>query len=215
MHAQSQDQEWTRRLPAPLRWGVPAVALFALLWWTEVRPPEPHDPAFLDELVVLRGQLVDAPAPAFQLRALDGTAMGLDTFRGEWVFLNFWASWCEPCREEMPAMARLAASMRGRPFRMVAISIDEDPARMVGFLQEAGIDTRDMVILHDPTGVSARSYGTVLLPETYWIDPNGRIAARFQGDYAWDHPEIRRALSQTMQRGWKRGTGERSASFFR
>lgn len=202
---QRDEARWALALPAPLKIGVPILLVLSLVWWTQARPPVRYDAAFAEELSMMRAQLVDTPAQPFSLPALNGSTIDLGAFRGEWVFLNFWASWCEPCRDEMPAMARLAESMRGRPFKMVAISIDEDPTAMTSFLSGAGISTADMIVLHDPSGMSARSYGTLLLPETYWIDPSGQIAARFQGDYPWDSSEVRRALEQTMARPWKPG----------
>jgi peroxiredoxin len=146
--------------------------------------------------------LSPAPAPAWQtgaalleepsrpVAALDfsattlaGTTVRLSELRGQVVFLNFWATWCVPCKAEMPAMERVHQALRGQSFRMAAVNLQEDPASMRKFVDELGL-TFDIVL--DPTGEITRNYGVNNLPLTYLIDKRGRIVARALGERPWD-----------------------------
>ncbi|TVR01507.1 MAG: TlpA family protein disulfide reductase [Deltaproteobacteria bacterium] len=178
---------------------LPLLLLLGLLAWQR---PDPAAGVLVDGLVQLGGERVDRRAPDFELPGLDGTSRRLADHAGHLIFLNFWASWCEPCREEMPAMVNLARTLQRRPFAMVAVSLDEDPQALRDFLVQEGIDPTSMVILHDPEGRSAREYGTELLPETWLITPRGRVFARFQGALPWDDPSVIRFMERLM-RAWQ------------
>ena len=194
-----------REVLLPPAWGWMAVLVtLALLWWASLPQGwERYDRGFLEDASRLRAQIVDRQAATYALPDRRGQVVASTHFAGRWVFLNFWASWCEPCREEMPAMARLAAAMDPQRFVMVAISLDEDEGAMERFLGDAGIDTSRMLILRDAQGSVARQFGTSLLPETYVIDPGGRVVVRFQGEYPWDVPDLRLFFERLMQRPWK------------
>ena len=129
-------------------------------------------------------------AVSFDLQDLSGASHSLASYRGSLVFLNFWATWCGPCRTEMPAMQalheRLAA---GSDFVMLAINLQED-AELVGrFAEELGLSFR---ILLDSSGKVAAGYGARTLPMSYLIDKDGAILARVVGVRSWDRPEFER-----------------------
>jgi thiol-disulfide isomerase/thioredoxin len=107
----------------------------------------------------------------------------LGDLKGQVVFLNFWATWCVPCKAEMPAMERLHRALRGQPFRMLAVNLQEDPAAIRKFVDELGL-TFDIVL--DPTGTITRDYAVNNLPLTYLIDKQGLIVARALGERPWD-----------------------------
>ena len=148
------------------------------------------------------GQAVEAGAPApLQVheapRALpelaitdrNGDPVTLTEFRGKTVLLNLWATWCVPCREEMPALDRLQARLGGDAFQVVALSIDRGGAEVVQrFYAEIGI--RNLEIFTDPTGKVARDLAIPGLPVTLLVDGEGRETARAIGPVAWDEPEI-------------------------
>ena len=109
-----------------------------------------------------------------------------DDYRGRVVLLNIWATWCLPCRIEMPAMERLSRDLAGTDFRIVAVSVDEDDSSVVNaFVRELGL-TFD--ILHDRSGAIKRSYQTTGVPESFVIDRHGVIVKKVIGAAQWDGP---------------------------
>lgn len=179
------------------------IAVASVAWVTVAVSDERYDRLVLDAAAVTEAELVDRPAPDFVLPDLAGNPVSLSSFRGEVVFLNFWATWCPPCREEFPAMLELAGAMRDRPFRMVAVSQDEDRAALDAFLADLGVDPALVTVLHDPSGEVARSWGTLLLPETYFIDPDGVLAFRYQNSRPWAESSYRQILERMAVRRWK------------
>lgn len=137
----------------------------------------------------LGGQQVDGVPHDFELRTLDGGRLKLSDLRGEVVFLNFWATWCPPCREELPAMRELADRLKGRPFRMVAVSQDEGWSALQGFFGPRGAPPGVTVAL-DPGGRLARLYGTEKLPETYVVGRKGAVLARWVNAQPWASAEL-------------------------
>lgn len=151
--------------------------------------------AVVKTVAQLDGQWVGRAAPPFELNDLEGQPHTLAQYRGQVVFLNVWASFCEPCRKEMPSMEALVRQYQARGMAMVAISVDPQAQDARAFMQEFMPGQRSaMTILHDPTSATAQSYGTELLPETYIIDRNGIIVARFVNAYDWTRPEVKQLI---------------------
>jgi thiol-disulfide isomerase/thioredoxin len=107
----------------------------------------------------------------------------LQDFRGSVVLLNFWASWCPPCRAEMPSMERLNSELKGSDFVMVAVNVQEDPSLIKSFLREYELD---FPIYMDPDGSAAREIGVTGLPTSILIDRKGRAFAVVTGALEWD-----------------------------
>ncbi|TME27312.1 MAG: TlpA family protein disulfide reductase [Chloroflexi bacterium] len=125
-----------------------------------------------------------APAPDFSLSVLDGGTQDLLRERGNVVLLNFWATWCIPCREEMPELQRLADDLRGQQFTLLTIDLQEDAASINAFRTELGLR---LPVLLDEDGEVTRSYGVRALPATFLIDQRGvlrqqRLGPLAQGD---------------------------------
>jgi cytochrome c biogenesis protein CcmG, thiol:disulfide interchange protein DsbE len=127
-------------------------------------------------------------AADFQLQSLDGKPVRLSDFKGKVVFLNFWATWCEPCAVELPAIDRLGAYFKGKEIKVLTVSIDkEGKAAIEPFFakvlkkHEASFD-----VLLDTDQKISKSYGTFKVPETYIIDPSGRIRDKAEGIRDWD-----------------------------
>lgn len=179
------------------------LAALATVAAVEAGDRDRYDRLVVDSLIAERGELVDRPATPWALRDLDGNVHTLGSLRGQVVFLNFWASWCAPCRREFPSMMALQESMQGRDFRMIAISQDEDEAALRAFIEEIGVDTSRILILRDPDGEITRRYGTELLPETYLIDTEGSIVARFANERDWTSDSIRGVIERMAQRRWR------------
>jgi thiol-disulfide isomerase/thioredoxin len=119
----------------------------------------------------------------------NGRAMTLQDFRGKFVLLNVWATWCVPCRKEMPTLDRLQAKLGGPDFEVVALSIDRGGPLIVStFYSEIGI--RALRIYVDKTSDAATALGVVGIPVTLLIDREGREIGRKIGPAEWDSPEI-------------------------
>jgi peroxiredoxin len=146
---------------------VAAGAVFALL----ASPPE--EP-------VGRG----SRAPEFSLPRLGAEApVRLAELRGRVVLVNFWATWCRPCEDEMPAMQRLYETLAGTRFELLAISVDEDPALVEQFRDRLGLT---FPILLDPEQRVARAWQTFRFPETLLVGPDGQVIERYVGPKEWD-----------------------------
>lgn len=136
------------------------------------------------------------PAPDFTLPDLGGRSHRLSDLRGRVVFLNVWATWCPPCREEMPAMERLYRRFRNRDFAMLAVSADEDGAAAVGpFVEALGLT---FPVLLDPDGLVVRRYGITGFPETFIIDRQGQVVHHVVGPADWDSEAVDAFLLQLL-----------------
>lgn len=123
------------------------------------------------------------PAPDFTLKDMEGHAHRLSDFHGKVVFLNVWATWCPPCRMEMPSMERLYRRLRDRDFTMLAVSEDENGAAAVKpFIDEMGLT---FPVLLDEDGVVPPRYGVTGYPETFIIDRDGRVVQHTIGPEDW------------------------------
>ena len=128
------------------------------------------------------------PAPDFIVN--DGaTSVHLADYRGKVVLLNFWASWCGPCIEELPSLLDLHHS--DPRVVMLAVSVDEDPDAYASFIRQRHMD---LITVRDPAEHAASLFHTSMWPETYAIDRQGIIRRKFVGATDWSDPEIRRFL---------------------
>jgi len=144
-------------------------------------------------------------APAFQAPSLEGDTVGLSEYEGQVVLLNVWATWCAPCRQEMPSMERLYQTYGDDGLRVVAVSIDaragstDEFGRPGGDL-EAFADRHDLTftILHDPRGRIRDVYQTTGVPESFVIGKDGVIYKKVSGATEWDAPEHRRLIERLL-----------------
>jgi peroxiredoxin len=125
------------------------------------------------------------PAPDFSLPTLDGGELSLASLRGRVVLLNFWATWCKPCEDEMPAMQRLHDGLAGADFELLAVSVDEGDAEVRAFRDRLGLR---FPILLDPGKRAADAYQTFRFPESWLIGRDGTVVARYVGPREWDDP---------------------------
>ena len=123
---------------------------------------------------------VGGPAPAYAAPTLDGDTVTLAELQGRPVLLNIWATWCSPCREEMPDLQAVAEEYGPRGLQVVAVSIDQAGARedVRQFMAAYGVH---FTVLLDPAGMVSRAFTTVGVPETFLIDAGGTIRARWIG----------------------------------
>lgn len=139
--------------------------------------------------------LSDAPRPLPDMRFTDanGASTSLAAFRSRIVLLNIWATWCPPCREEMPTLDRLQATLGGPGFEVVALSIDEGGLSVVqAFMRRAGIQHLRPYV--DGSGDARSMFSGTGVPLTLLVDRDGREVSRKLGPAVWDHPEVLRLI---------------------
>ena len=138
---------------------------------------------------------VEAPDASF----IDGQGRErrLDAWRGKVVLVNLWATWCGPCREEMPALDRLQAALGGDDFEVVAISIDRGgPEGPAAFLAEVG--AQNLALYNDATGRIATQFGVFGMPTTILIDRDGAILGRLVGPAEWDAEDAQALIGAAL-----------------
>jgi len=135
--------------------------------------------------------------PSLALRDLQGKEHKLADYRGKVVLLNFWATWCDPCREEMPSMQRLQDKLAGQPFAILAIDYGEGAARISDFLKK--IPVRFTVLLDRDTS-AATAWKVKVLPTTLVLDPQQRIRYSVVGDLEWDSQSVEDTIKKLFPR---------------
>jgi len=128
-----------------------------------------------------------APAPELRLPDLSGRERGLAEFQGKVLLVNFWASWCSPCIEEMPSLERLAEQMRGKPFALVGVNVEESRFRAMTMAQRLKLG---FPVLLDVEGAVFKRWGATVLPTTYVLDAKGSVRYVAQGPIDWDAAEV-------------------------
>jgi len=132
------------------------------------------------------------PAPDFVLDDLDGKSHRLSDYRGKVVVVNFWATWCPPCREEMPSMQRAWEVIEPQGMMMLGINVGEDEDTIFSFTANYPVE---FPLLMDQDSAVITAWPVRGLPTTFVVDPAGRIAFRAIGGREWDDPELLAALS--------------------
>ena len=139
------------------------------------------------------------PAPPLALPDMDGKLHKLSDYRGKPVIVNFWATWCPPCRREMPSMNRAWQKLKDQGVVMLAVNVGEDEDTIFAFTGDYPVD---FPILLDKDGKAIHDWPVRGLPTTFVIDPEGRIVYRAVGGREWDEPEIM-ALVLELRKGKK------------
>ena len=125
--------------------------------------------------------------PDFSLRRDDGQAVALQDYRGKVVVLNFWASWCGPCVDELPSLMHFSERYKDKGVQVIGVSLDEDPDAYAEFLVVHQIN---FLTLRDPSHRVAESYGTFKLPETYIISGQGTLLNKIVGAADWSSQQF-------------------------
>lgn len=137
------------------------------------------------------------PLSAREAAVAPGPALvaALQRYRGQAVVVNFWATWCEPCREEMPALQRLARRLEGKGLAVLTVAVSDREAAVKDFLWEISVD---LPVLHDREQSECRAWGVRVLPTSVVLDRDHRPRLRAVGAVEWEAPEVRAQLEKLM-----------------
>lgn len=136
-------------------------------------------------------------APDFELPGEDGTVYRLSDFRGQVVVLSFWATWCPPCRYEMPSMERAWQQLKDKDVMFLGVNVGEDADTIFEF---TGTYPISFPVPMDIDGEVSKLYPLQGLPTTYVIDPEGRVAFRAVGSREWDDPSVMQRILNLRSR---------------
>jgi len=154
-----------------------------------------------DDQPKLGHKLTEVPkpvvAPEFTLEDMDEELHSLKDLRGKVVLLNFWATWCPPCRREMPSMERLHQKLNGENFAVIAVNQMEDGDHVFAYIGQLEVDP-SFTILFDKDSKVSSSFRVNGLPTTYLIDKQGKIRYRAIGGREFDHPEVEKQIMQLI-----------------
>lgn len=131
----------------------------------------------------------------FVTSTLDGTPYDLADHRGEAVLVNFWATWCPPCVEELPSMQQLAELLEEEPFALIIINMGEEPRVVASFVDKLDLD---LTVLIDTDGTVTRDWGVFAYPSTFLVDPDGKITHVSYGEADWTDPKIVSIIEATL-----------------
>lgn len=166
----------------PFLWPALLLLLLGAGWvLSEQRPTPPLRPGAL--------------SPDFLLEDISGASHSLAEKRGRVVLINFWATWCAPCEEEMPAMERLYRDLSPRGFELLAVSVDAEAAPVRAFRRRLALS---FPILHDPGKGVATRYQVARFPETFLVDRQGVLVERYIGAVDWDAAAYRRRIERML-----------------
>lgn len=140
-------------------------------------------------------RLVNSKAPEFILKDIYGNSHALSSLKGKVVLLNFWATWCPPCKAEMPSFNRLYREMRPRGLEIIAVSNDNAISYVKEYLTKNSFDFR---VLWDENKNITKKYKVFTVPTTFLIDKQGIIVEKFLGEYTWTSPEIRKKIEKLL-----------------
>jgi peroxiredoxin len=136
------------------------------------------------------------PAPDFTLKSNSGKNLRLSDFRGQVVLLNFWASWCGPCRQEMPILNDLHNKYASLGFAVLGVNVDADSAKAIGYLKDTPVD---FPVLYDPESKVSEMYSVSAMPSTAIIDRDGNVRMVHPGYKSGDEDKYKAQIKKLMR----------------
>ena len=133
--------------------------------------------------------------PPLALKDPAGKIHDLAAYRGKVVLVNFWATWCEPCREEMPSMQVLRRRLAGKPFEVLTVNLMESEEKIAAFRESARIE---LPVLMDRDGAAAKRWKVRMLPISFLVDRRGAIRYQLVGEADWTNPDITSAIERLL-----------------
>jgi peroxiredoxin len=135
------------------------------------------------------------PAPPLRLMNLDDKLVRLSDFRGRTVIINFWATWCPPCRRELPSMQRTYARLKDKGLEILAVNVGEEWEVIAPFISPYNLE---FPILLDPDSSQLTQWQAIGLPTSFLVDEKGMVTHRFTGGRDWDDPDFSRVLEKII-----------------
>jgi thiol-disulfide isomerase/thioredoxin len=135
--------------------------------------------------------------PALRLKDLEGREHALESYRGKVVLVNFWATWCEPCKIEMPSIERLRKSLESRPFAVLAVNLAEPDARVQAFLRAVPLG---FPVLMDRDAAATKAWKARMLPATFIVGADGRVRYSYIGELDWSRESVRKQIAELLPR---------------
>ncbi len=179
-----------------LRIKIIALCLLLFSWFQSVSFVADVEAGSFSDFGVIRPE-ESRQAPIFSLKDMKGNVVSLEDFRGKVILLSFWATWCAPCKEEMPGMQKLFQHFQGDDFAMLAISIDKcDKMDLESFVEEMKVD---FPILIDKDQTIRNKYFINSLPTSYLIGRDGKFQGFVSGQRDWDSEEARELVLELLQ----------------
>ncbi len=164
----------------------------------QLRAQTPRAPLIDYKAIPKLEEIRDRPAaPDFTLPNPQGKKLSLRDYRGKLVFLNFWATWCTYCREEMPGMERLYREFKGRGLEILAVNVKDKRSDALAFIKELKLSYTMMM---DPEGEVGLLYGAWGMPASYLIDERGMVLARIWGPADWYSPAARNLIKSLLDK---------------
>ncbi|MGH1341545.1 MAG: peroxiredoxin family protein [Nannocystales bacterium] len=156
----------------------------------------------LDTGVASIGEREPFMAPEFTAQDLEGNEVSLADFRGKLVLVNFWATWCEPCITEWPQFDQLAQRLGDRDDVVIlAVSIDEKREDVAPFLERMSLQGTGVKVLWDPSTSINKAYGSDKIPDSFFVDENGKLSSAFVNVRKWGNPEAYHCVDGTVGLG--------------
>ena len=140
-------------------------------------------------------KIINSKAPDITLKDLNGKTVSLSAVKGKVVLLNFFATWCPPCRAEMPALNKLYRTLKPRGLEVIGVSTDRSINDIKDFLEKNRVD---FPILFDADRIAAKQYRVFSMPTTFLIDRKGMIVEKFYGEYDWTEPETKGKIEKLL-----------------
>ena len=139
--------------------------------------------------------LINSRAPDFTLKDLSGRAVTLSALKGKVVLLNFFATWCPPCKAEMPSFNKLSLALRQRGLEVVVVSSDRSVNDLKDYLSK---NKFDFPVLVDADRSTSKKFRVFSMPTTFLINKNGVVVEKFYGEYNWTEPETRAKIEKLL-----------------
>lgn len=149
---------------------------------------QPASPWAMDELIGKK-------APDFSLKDMNEKTVSLSSYKGNVVIVTFWATWCPPCRSEMPLLNKLYRELRNKGFMVVAVATDRSVSAVKDFLSKSPVD---FPVVMDTDSKVSRQFKVFSMPTTFLLDKNGKVVQRFLGEEEWDSAPIREKITPLL-----------------